>query len=157
MMNLTTDLASKILTGLHAKTFEAYADEPDWAEGDEELQEMVDALSEAVDRTGMDSVAALAEYVKQSSAHVTADEVEDYMQEHFKGSGHRVGDVLKEYAENSDMGPLHELFEGLDKAGAVDWFDWEGYADSGQGSVTDLHFLVMPTTGTGDRVFLFED
>lgn len=155
-MYLTPSIASEILTGLHGKTFEAYAEPP--AKGDEDFQGLVDEVSELVDRWSYDMVSALAEYIKMSSESVETHELKDFTEKHYRGSGGRVGEVLMQHAQDSEMGELGKLFTALDEAGAVHWFDWDGYADSGQSPIDGLHFIKVPVTGAGsDDVFLFED
>lgn len=155
-MKLTKNLTEKILTGLNYGPYEKNAEPP--AEDDEDFQEWVDEIANLVAKHSNDMVSALVQYVSDSSADVRAHELKDFAKEHYKASGMRVGEVLKEYAQSSEMGELFELFEALDKAGGVDWFEWEQYADSGMTPVSGLHFVMVPTTGFGnDSVFLFED
>ncbi|MCP9209575.1 hypothetical protein [Streptomyces cucumeris] len=155
-MKFSKDLSSKILTGLTYGSFEQYADEP--AEGDEDLQEMVDAVADLVGEHSEDMVAALAQYAEDSSEDVRSHELEDFANEHYRGSGNSIGGVLQEYAQNDETGELGKLFQALKRAGAVDWFDWEEYADSNQEPLGDLNFIKVPTTGVGaNAVFLFED
>lgn len=154
-VNLTKELTEEIISGLGSGTFEQYADEP--AKGDESFQEMVDEIATLVNEHGARAVLALAQYVEDSSAHVQAGELWDFMNEHFRGKGATVGEVLQNYARECE-GSLREMFDALDKSGAVDWFDWEEFADSGQEPVANLVFVVIPSDRIGpDTVFLFED
>jgi hypothetical protein len=155
-LKLDKDLAADILTGLNNKTYEPHADEP--AKGDDDLQEWVDAVSEVADEHGYELVSAVTQYVKDSSEDVRSHELSDFLQEHYTGvSGRRVGDVLQEYAQGAEGAPLGALYNALDEAGGVDWFDWAKYADSGQVPLEGLAFIVVPTTGTANNVFLFRD
>lgn len=154
-MKLTKDLASNILTGLNNDTLKWDADEP--AEGDDDLQEWVDAIADVADEHGYNMISALAQYVSDRSEDVQAFELGSFITEHYKISGYRVGDVLKDHAQNAEYGDLCDLFTALDNAGAVDWFDWDGYADSRETPLDGLNFIVVPATGTSKSVFLFED
>lgn len=155
-MKLDKDLAADILTGLNNKTYESYADEP--AKGDDDLQEWVDVISDVVDEHGYELVSAVTQYVKDSSDDVRSHELNNFLQEHYTGvSGRQVGDVLQEYAQDAEGTPLGALYSALDEAGGVDWFDWARYADSNQAPLEGLTFIVVPTTGTADSVFLFRD
>lgn len=155
-MNLTPALTEEILTGLENGSLKQGAEPP--AREDEGYQDMVNEIAKLVDEHGPGVVIALAEHVKDSSEDVQPHELEAFVQERYRGSGGRVGDVLMEYAQSSEVGELHEMFEALDKAGAVDWFEWDKYAKSGPSSVNGLHFYVIPVTGVGaDSVFLFEE
>lgn len=154
-MKFTKELASEILTGLDNKTLSQYADEP--AKGDEDFQEMVDTVADLVDEHGMGFVSALAQHIEDSSEDVRSHELQDYTMEHFRVSGHSVGEALQEYAASADGTRLGELYTTLDEAGAIDYFDWDEYADSNQAPMEGLSFIVVPVTGHDRSVYLFED
>lgn len=160
------DVLSDILTGLENGTYEPFAGEGDWAKDDEDYQDMVDVIHELVDndRYGRGVLIAAAGRIRDDSAHVTLDEIEDYLQEHYKGKGESKDALLREYAEGLvseglDSHSLAKLYAGLDQAGAVDWFPWGEFADSQQQPVADLLFVEIPrTVGQGDAGwYLFED
>lgn len=154
-MKLTEELVREILTGLHNDTFTAWADEP--AKGDEAFQEWVNEIDDLIDEHSPNMVTALAEFAQNASEDVQSHEVDDFVMDHLRGSGSRLGEVLQEYAADceEEADSLSGLFQALDKAGAVDWFDWNGYADSNQEPLNGLLFYVVPSTGGDDSVFLF--
>lgn len=156
MLTFDGELASKILTGLESGAYKQWADTP--AEGDADLQEMIDEVGELRDQYGPDMVAALAVFIeKVQSARVTAAELTDHAGEHFWGSGHTVGQVLREFAEEqeAEVSALRRLYDRLEENGATDFFDWTGYADSRQEPLEGLHFVVVPATGVAPTVYLF--
>lgn len=154
------DVIAEILTGLESGPFEQYADEP--AKGDEDFQDAVDTIAGLMDGTRYHKwvLLATADFIKSESAHVRVDEVEDYLQEHYWASGATVGETLQDYAaslDGMDTG-LGKLYNQLDEAGGVDYFDWEAFADSGSTYVMGLNFLKIPVTGLdADAVYLFTD
>lgn len=157
-MQLTQELASKVLTGLSNGSFETDADEP--AEGDEGLQEWVDEIARIVGEGGENGkslISAVAAFVEKQSDHVASHELDDYIQEHYQGAGFNVGETLQKYAEGDEVGDLGKLYDRLDKAGGVDYFDWSEYADSGSSYMSGFRFIVVPTTGTAHSVFLFSE
>jgi hypothetical protein len=155
-MKLDMELAAKVLTGLDNGTFEQSADDP--AEGDEDFQDWVDEIADVVDEHGYELVSAVAQYAQHLSEDVRSHELDDFIQQHYVGCGHRVGDVLMEYAQDAEGSMLHDLHTALDNAGAVDHFEWEAYADSSQLPLEGLTFIKVPTTGlSAPSVFLFKD
>lgn len=154
-MKLTKELASRVITGLNYGNYEMHADEP--ADGDETLQEWVDALGGLSEEHGPDMVIALAEFVEDCmSAHVLAHEVASFTERTFKWSGRAKGAVLKAYALHDEF-DLGDLWSMLDKSGGMDCFNWDEFADSGSSWVNDLHFIEVPTTGSADTVYLFQE
>lgn len=158
-MKLAKDLVIKVVNGLESGAYEAWADEP--AEGDEKLQDWINEISNVMHEGGENGkylVLALAEFAEQQSADVTSGELADYIQEHHQGAGFNVGGTLEEYAKHDDVGELGKFYNALDKAGGVDYFDWEEYADSGSSYMSGLSFIVVPTTGVGvHSVYLFSE
>lgn len=153
-MKLTKELAIKVINGLLHENYEVNADEP--AEGDEDLQDWVDALGGLSEKNGPDMVIALADFVEgYLSEHVDAREVKDFAERTFEGSGHRKGAILKAYAERDKFG-LGDLWDMLDKSGGMDSFDWDDYVESGSSWVNHLAFVEVSTTGTADTVYLFK-
>ena len=158
-MKLTKELASKVLTGLMTGDYEANADQP--AEGDEALQGWVDVISETVNEGGENGaglVTATAQFVHNQSDHVTADEFQDYLREHYRTADFTIGAALQEYASADEVGDLGKLYTELDKAGGVDYFDWLEFADSGSSYMKGIQLIVVPTTGIGvHSVYVFEE
>lgn len=159
MSQLTEELASKVLTGLTYGPYDPLSDDP--AEGDEALQEWIYQISEVVLRhageDGKSLVSAVAAFAKAQSAHVTSHQLDDYIQEHYRGAGFDVGEVLKGYADNDEVGDLGKLYTRLDESDGVDFFDWKGYANSGARPMSGLQFILVPTTGDAHSVFLFSE
>lgn len=154
-VKLTKELATKVINGLLYGGYETSADEP--AEGDEDLQQWVDALGGLSDENGPDMVLALAEFAEDAmQAHVDVNEAKDFAERAFKGSGHQKGEILKAYAKQSEF-DLGDLWNTLDKSGGMDSFDWDGYANSGSSWVNHMFFIETPTTGTADTIYLFEE
>jgi len=160
------DVLADVLTGLENGTYEPFADEDNWAKGDEDYQDVVDVIHELVDNEqyGRGALIAAAGHIREESAHITLDGIEGYLQEHYKGSGQSKGALLREYAENlvsegMASHSLAKLYAGLDQAGAVDWFPWGEFVDSQQTPVADLLFVEIPhTVGQGDDGwYLFEN
>lgn len=154
-MKLTKELASKVANGLHVGRYEMYAEPP--AEGDEALQEWVDALGKLADEHNLDMLFALAEFVEDFlHADVQHYEVEDFVQRTFKGSGHAKGEVLKTFAEHHEF-DLGKLWNRLDKSDGMSCFNWDDYANGRSSLVNGLAFVEVATTGTADTVYLFEE
>lgn len=154
-MKLTKELATKVINGLLYEGYEVDADEP--AEGDEDLQDWVNALGELSEKHGPDMVISLADFAENHlSEHVNVHEVDDFALRAFKGSGHEKGAVLKAHAEHDEF-DLGKLWDMLDKSGGMDSFNWDEYAESGSSWVNHLSFIEAPTTGTADSVYLFEE
>lgn len=165
-MIVTRELISDIVTGLeHTRTYEAHADEGNWAKGDEDFQKAVDIVAELMKmpefgKLGNYVLTAAAEHIKGQPSNTRFHELEGYLQEHYRGSGYDVAETLKDHAASLDGTghALGNLYDQLDQAGGVDYFDWGAYADSGSSYLSGLKFILLPTTGAGtDRVFLFED
>jgi hypothetical protein len=154
-VKLTKELAIKVINGLLYEGYEVDAEEP--AEGDEDLQDWVDALGELNEKHGPDMVIALADFAEDHlSEHVNVHEVDDFAQRTFKGSGHEKGAILKEYAEHDEF-DLGKLWNMLDKSGGMDSFNWNDYAESGSSWVNHLYFIDAAATGTADTIYLFEE
>jgi hypothetical protein len=154
MDELTKDLASKVVNGLYGGQYEVYADNP--ADGDEDLQQWVDALGDLADKHSLDMVTALADFVEAMSEHVNVHEVERFFERTFRGSGHEKGAILKAHAEHEEFS-LGKLWEMLNKSGGMDSFNWNDFADSGSPWVSDLVFIEVPTTGSADTIYLFQE
>lgn len=156
-MQLKRDMVSEILTGLEYGPFEADADEDNWAKGDEDFQEMVNTVAKLANEHGPYMVVALAEYIEDyAHDHVTADEIEEYVERHYRWSGRSKGALLQSYAQNNEF-DLGRLWNALDESGGMDYFDWEGFTRSGSSWVNDMHFIEVSTTGNADSVYLFEE
>ncbi|MFE0472643.1 hypothetical protein ACFW2V_13610 [Streptomyces sp. NPDC058947] len=154
MDKLTKDLASKVVNGLYSGRYTRYAEES--AEGDDDFQQWVDVLGELADDHSLDMVIATAEFVEAMDAQVAGHEVQDFVQEHFRASGHSKGDVLKSYAEHEDFN-LGRLYDLLEKSGGMDSFNWDDFAESGSSWVTDLFFIEAPATGSNPTIYLFQE
>lgn len=158
-MQLTRELASKVLTGLMTGDYEANADQP--AEGDDLLQEWVNTISETVNEGGENGaglVTATAQFAHDQSAHVTADEFQDYIREHYRTADFTIGSALEGYASSDEVGDLGKLYTELDKAGGVELFNWLEFADSGSSYMTGIQLIVVPVTGIGvHSVYVFEE
>lgn len=153
-MNLTKELARKVINGLEYGSYEQYADDP--AEGDDDLQEWVDEIADLHEKYGYSLVTALAEFIEDAqSDHVTSHEVEEYVERHFKGSGRSKGEVLAAHAEGDDF-DLGQLWGLLYRSGGMDAFDWNAFADSSSHWLADLIFIEVPTTGGENTVYLFQ-
>jgi hypothetical protein len=152
-VHLSKKLASDILTGLMNGTYEAEADEP--ALGGEDFQDWINEIADLKDEHGPDMVVALAEFA-ESWLHtvIRSHEVDDFAEQHFKGSGHSKGEVLKNYARQDDFG-LGKLWAMLDESDGMDCFNWDDYADSNSGLVNGLAFIGQPATGNADTMYLF--
>lgn len=154
-VKLTKELATKVINGLLYNGYEVAAEEA--AEGDECLQDWIDALGSLSDEHGPDMVIALAKFVEDViNEHVNVHQVEEFATRAFKGSGREKGSVLKAHAEH-DAFDLGELWGVLERTGSMESFDWGGYAGSGSFGVNHLHFVEVPATGTADTVYLFEE
>jgi hypothetical protein len=152
---LTKKLAVEVINGLLYSGYEIDAEEP--AEGDEDLQDWVNALGELNEKHGPDMVIALADFVEDHlSEHVNVHEVEGFAERTFKGSGHEKGAVLKAHAEHDEF-DLGKLWEVLDESGGMDSFNWDDFAESGSPWVNHLVFIEAATTGSADTVYLFEE
>src|SRR5688572_422372 len=123
-MQLTKELVSEILTGLEYGPFEANADEDNWAKGDEDFQDMVNAVAKLADEHSPYMAVALAEYIEDyAHDHVTAHEIEDYIKDHYRQSSHSKGELLQSYAQGDEF-DLGRLWNALDESGGMNHFDW---------------------------------
>lgn len=90
---------------------------------------------------------------------IPADQIKEFLEDQYLGFGATVGEALKEYAEddlNSGRnGELGRLYDALDKAGGVDRFDWDSYADDGMTPTIGLHFVVMPVPAGEPSTYIF--
>jgi hypothetical protein len=147
-MKITKKLVIEIMTGLDNDTFNQHEDPP--AKGDSDFQEAVDEIAALADVHSDGFVFALGDFIDGMSAEVAIHELEDYVADHYLGSDRTAGEVLKAYAQHDDF-DLGKLYAALNKADAMDEFDWNAYAKTNAGPVVDLHFYDT------SNVFLFKD
>jgi hypothetical protein len=151
------ELIAEIVTGLENGTFEGCADEP--AKDDEDFQDAVNTVADLLldERYTKWHLLAAETHIRKASAHVTFDEIGDYLEETFLESGVSVGNTLESYAARDDIGEAGALYRALDEAGGVDRFDWEGYADDGMTPTQGMLFVKVPAPFGVDSVYLFMD
>lgn len=117
---------------------------------------------EAIQRYGKWVVLAAATLIESKPDEfedIPADQIMDFLEESYLGSGATVGEALKEYAEDDlksgRNGELGRLYDALDRAGGVERFDWDSYADDDMTPTTGLHFVVMPVPTGEPGTFIF--
>ena len=87
---------------------------------------------------------------------IPADQVMEFLDEHYLHSGATVSRALETYAENAGSHTeLGRLYRALDTAGGVDRFDWGSYADDGMTPTIGMHFVIMPVSAGNPGVFIF--
>lgn len=105
------------------------------------------------------AAAALIEKKPNEFQDIPADQVLEFLEEHYLYSGATVGRALEEYAEedlkSGRRGELGRLYDALDKAGGVDRFDWGSYAADDMTPTIGLHFVVMPVPAGESGTFIF--
>lgn len=113
----------------------------------------------AIQKYGKWTVLAASELIKDNLdlfEDIPADRIMEFLEEHYLLSGATVADALETYARDAgDHTELGRLYDALDKAGGVDRFDWESYADDGMTPTIGLHFVVMPVPAGEAGTYLF--
>jgi hypothetical protein len=123
-----------------------------------------DHIAQAIGKHGkwvVLAAGALIESYGDEVPDIPADLIEDFLAEHYLHAGATVRDALESLARKQATAPgpkseLGRLYDELDRAGMVDFADWEGYADSGTTPVKDLRFIVMPVPAGEAGTFVFE-
>lgn len=151
-----SETIAEIITGLGNGSFEANSEEP--AKGDDDFQEAVNVTVSLLNgRYTRWHLLAAETHIRETSSHVTFDEIGDYLDDTFLTAGATVESTLQDWAAADCAGELGELYEALDKAGGVDRFDWGSYANDGMTPTNGLTFIRVPAPVGESGVYLFQE